>query len=520
MNLAENLKKIRNDNKLSQEQLAEKLGVSRQSVSKWESGQAYPEMDKVLQICQLFNLNIDELLNQDIKEVTINKQSKNNVNKFVDDFLGYITKTIDMFSSMKFKAKVKCIFEQLVISGLLALIFSIVGFIGSNIIQNIISFLPDKLYFIIFNLFESLYIIIALILGIVLLLHIFKVRYLDYYVIIKEDNKNISEEKLEKTENIENDIKKNIVQEEKKIVLEKKSEKIIIRDPNHSGYKFISGLLKIFLFLIKIVVAFVSLFFCLSLIALVFYLIVSSLLIRTGFLFIGSLVVTIALIIINLIILIVSYNFIISKKNKKSRLAIFFVISLFLIGIGSGFISIGVTQFNYVNDVNHNSFIEEEKIIKMTNNLFFEDYYGMIDYVESDNEDIKIVYKHSKYCDVILDTDGEYYYFYPSCDSNFMEIIRAMINDINNKEIINYAKNKVIIYTSKENILKMNENRAKYFDNRYAEIEENNNLNKQIEDLTETLSEQENEIRRLKDELDEKDSMIESLNEQIENNQE
>ena len=67
MNLADNLKKIRKDNNLSQEQLAEKLGVSRQSVSKWESGLSYPEMDKVLQICQLFNLNINELINEDIK---------------------------------------------------------------------------------------------------------------------------------------------------------------------------------------------------------------------------------------------------------------------------------------------------------------------------------------------------------------------------------------------------------------------------------------------------------------------
>ena len=46
--LSENLKRIRKDNNLSQEQLAEKLGVSRQSVSKWENGEAYPEMDKVL----------------------------------------------------------------------------------------------------------------------------------------------------------------------------------------------------------------------------------------------------------------------------------------------------------------------------------------------------------------------------------------------------------------------------------------------------------------------------------------
>lgn len=518
MNLADNLKKIRNDNKLSQEQLAEKLGVSRQSVSKWESGQAYPEMDKVLQICQLFNLNIDELLNQDIKEVSINKQAKNNVNKFIDDFLGYITKTIDMFSSMKFKAKVKCIFEQLVIIGLLVLIFMVVGFIGVSIIQNIISFLPDKLYFIIFNLFESIYIIIALILGIVLLLHIFKVRYLDYYIIIKDqDNKNISEA-IEKN-NIENDIKENIVQEKKqdKILLEKKSEKIIIRDPNHSGYKFISGLLKIFLFLIKTIVTFMALFFCLSLIALVFYLIVSFIFIKTGFLFLGNLVVTIALIIINLLILIISYNFIISKKNKKSRLAISFVISLFLIGVGTGLISIGITQFNYVNNVNHDSFIEDEELIKMTDNLFFDDYYGMIEYVESDIKDIKIVYKHSKYCDVILDTDSEYYYFYPSCDSNFMEIIRTIIDDINNKKIINYEKNKVVIYTSKENILKMEENRINYFENRYAETDEINKLNNQIEDLTETLNEQEIEIGRLKEEINEKDYLIGTLNEQLEN---
>ncbi len=40
MNLADNLKRIRKENNLSQEQLAEKLGVSRQAVSKWESGQS------------------------------------------------------------------------------------------------------------------------------------------------------------------------------------------------------------------------------------------------------------------------------------------------------------------------------------------------------------------------------------------------------------------------------------------------------------------------------------------------
>ena len=109
MNLADNLKKLRKEHNLSQEALADKLNVSRQSVSKWESNQAYPEMDKVLQICELFNLTLDELMHQDVKEINNTKQGKNNINKFIDDFLMYLTKTIDLFGSLKFKEKIKCI---------------------------------------------------------------------------------------------------------------------------------------------------------------------------------------------------------------------------------------------------------------------------------------------------------------------------------------------------------------------------------------------------------------------------
>ena len=92
MNLADNIKKIRKEHNLSQEQFAEKLNVSRQSVSKWESGQAYPEMDKVIQICNLFNLNIDDLLttllklkNEGCKEATIDPRKSK-----VCDRYGYL----------------------------------------------------------------------------------------------------------------------------------------------------------------------------------------------------------------------------------------------------------------------------------------------------------------------------------------------------------------------------------------------------------------------------------------------
>ena len=48
MNLNQKISQLRNDNNWSQEELAEKLNVSRQSVSKWESGQAKPDLDKII----------------------------------------------------------------------------------------------------------------------------------------------------------------------------------------------------------------------------------------------------------------------------------------------------------------------------------------------------------------------------------------------------------------------------------------------------------------------------------------
>ncbi len=52
----ENLKKIRRKNQLSQKDLAEMLGVSRQAVSKWELGDGYPEVDKLLILSRKLNV--------------------------------------------------------------------------------------------------------------------------------------------------------------------------------------------------------------------------------------------------------------------------------------------------------------------------------------------------------------------------------------------------------------------------------------------------------------------------------
>lgn len=67
MFLDANLPYLRKTNgNLTQERLAEKLGVSRQTVSKWESGEAYPEIPKLMDLCDIFHCTLDDLLRKDL----------------------------------------------------------------------------------------------------------------------------------------------------------------------------------------------------------------------------------------------------------------------------------------------------------------------------------------------------------------------------------------------------------------------------------------------------------------------
>ncbi len=68
MAIPENLQFIRAQAGVTQEQLAEQLEVSRQSVSKWEGGQSFPEMDTLLRICDLYDVNLDTLLRGSVEE--------------------------------------------------------------------------------------------------------------------------------------------------------------------------------------------------------------------------------------------------------------------------------------------------------------------------------------------------------------------------------------------------------------------------------------------------------------------
>ncbi len=73
MTIGEKITHLRNSMSMSQEALADKLLVSRQAVSKWEMDQAQPQIDNVLQICELFNISSDELIHD---EISINRAPK------------------------------------------------------------------------------------------------------------------------------------------------------------------------------------------------------------------------------------------------------------------------------------------------------------------------------------------------------------------------------------------------------------------------------------------------------------
>ncbi len=66
--LSDNIKKYRKENAMSQDELTEKLGVSRQSVSLWETGQTQPTIDNTIALAKKFNVSTDDILGKAVEK--------------------------------------------------------------------------------------------------------------------------------------------------------------------------------------------------------------------------------------------------------------------------------------------------------------------------------------------------------------------------------------------------------------------------------------------------------------------
>lgn len=511
---SENLKKIRKDNNLSQEQLADELGVSRQAISKWESAVAYPEMDKIITLCEKFNLNIDDLLHKDIREVKGEEESKKNINKYIEDFLNFITNTINLFCNMSFKSKCKCLFEQLIIGIILIIICLIVGSVGESLLYSTIDIMPDKIFAIMRSIFNFIYILFAITSSVVIMVHIFKTRYLDYYDKIKKDYSNESKEEALLLEDVEKEEK---LEKKNKIYFKKNEDKIIIRDPNHSEYKFINGLFKGIVGFIKFFVLCFSIILFASLISLFCLFVVSFLAVKTGLVFIGLLLAIISSAIINIVLILLSLNFVFNRKNDKKKMIWSFIISLVMFGVGIGLVIVGALNFEYIE--NDKSILKTDYMeIDMKDNLIFGYHYPEVKYIESNNDNIKIEYTLNKYCEINhSDLSDNVFHMWASCE-NPIKLIKEVINNFNNKKIvsINNQLQDVKVYTTKENIDKLKKNYKDYTDievqhqstiNYYEN--EINDLQQKVDNYIQKELEYKEEINDLKNQL----SLYENNNE-------
>lgn len=117
MILADKIIKLRKQFGWSQEELAEKMNVSRQSVSKWESANSIPDLNKILLLAEIFGVSTDYLVKDEIEEIeTITEDREPNVVKItLEEANDYVTKKVEM--------------SKLVAKGVLLAIFSVVPLI-------------------------------------------------------------------------------------------------------------------------------------------------------------------------------------------------------------------------------------------------------------------------------------------------------------------------------------------------------------------------------------------------------
>ena len=479
-NFAENLRKIRKENNLSQEDLAEKLGVSRQAISKWESASAYPEMDKIIALCDLFNLNIDDLLHRDIKEIKGEENAKKNLNKYMDDFLKFITDTVNLFSNMTFKSKIKCLLEEFIIGLVLCFIVGIIYCFSNYIFISLFNFLPYQIHSFIVSLLNALVLIFFIVVSIIIFIHIFKTRYLDYY----------DREIIEKEEVITKEI------ETKKEVKYEDKHKIIIRDPKHSEYKFINGLFKCIIYFIKFFSICITFGLCLTLIMLLATLGFTFLLYKTGLFFTSLLGLIISSGVINIILILVLLNFIFNRQSDKKKLIWSFIISLITFGLSCGLLGVSILDFNVVK--HFDGMLKSEKLeFEMTDNLFFESFVAddNITYIEKDIDNIIVDSSVYKIYDIEYYESNNIIHLYSSI-GNPMVVIRDFIDKLNNKEIldINSDIQKLTIYASKENIQKLQANENNFYQKQKDRDDE-------ISYYENVIDSYENRIYELEDEL-------------------
>ena len=518
MKFSEKLIKLRKDNKLSQEQLASMLDVSRQAVSKWESGQTYPEMDKLLSLCKIFKCTLDELTNDEIsKEEIVNSgKKKNTFRNSIYEMLEFINTSISMLKSMSFKEVVKMLFELLILVIFLLILylpFMLVINIGNRALGYIFSYQYSISY-----IWTGIINIIYWLLFIIIFVYIYKVRFVDKY-----EESEIVEVKSSSKEN-----KSEVI--EKRIIISKERD-----DKSFALFNILSSIVK---WMIKFISLCVGIPLIFTLIFLVFAFIINIVLMFKGVLLFGPLVGIIFLTVFNIMILEMIFKFIFNMTINFKKMFIMFLTSIIGVGASLGILAIEISNIKYVDELpkdvemttkkyeftmKDGLFVDTEysAIVKFINrpdnNCFYDgNYYLCTDFkmevVQDDslNDQIKIELEYAEdFNNMYINENDKSIYI--GRDSNFdfnsfIEINNMIISNLKHKKVYDYnrvsqATVKISLSSKTKDLLEKNAVEHLRFIEQQYQNETINNLRDEITSLEE-----------------EKSSLQESLQEEIEKN--
>ena len=462
MKFCDKLQKIRKENNVTQEQLADKLNVSRQAVSKWESGTAYPDTEKLIQISKIFNTSLDDLINDNKDSNKITNNKKFNFMETFNMIFDFISKSVNMFWSMTFSEKLKFIFEM----GILVLGIFIVATVSNEaiitVIRKIFMFMPSNVLWVITSIFDAILYVLWIILGCIIFIKVFKTRYLDYYIVVNDDS-----------------VKEKIKEEPIKELKEKKEYKIVIRDPEHSNFNLLKKIGNVFIFCLKILGIFLVIPAVMTFIFLMVLFVISLGYLFYGLFFNGITLALLGMIAFTVLVIWFIYNLIFNQKNHYQRMFMVFIISISLMGIGFGLSVASLRDFEIVDDASEMSEVQTITI-SMKENLIVPTLMDVEEdkfVIDDEYEDIKVetrsinnlkvdTYVYNTYDDDV--TSYKVVNIYGDYDG--IKSFNKVLDDFKNKKINTYAlygldDNYVIdkVYISQANLTQIRENYENYY---------------------------------------------------------
>ena len=346
MKFGDKLIELRKKNGYSQEELAEKLGVSRQSVSKWESNNTYPETDKIIQIANLFDCSMDDLINDKVTNVESTlRKNRSNVKNIWNSFLSFITDTIEMFSKMTFLDGLKCVIVILLLGFFLNIAGIMICNTAAGVISSIFSFFKPEVVSLIRDILKGIFHLVWFVISAIAIIHAFKIKYLNKHVKTKEN----------KTPSNDNS---------------KKEEKIV--ETNEKPFEFLEVLAKIVIIFIKIVAAWVILCTTFATIGLVVAIVTLIPFIPTNLLFVWLLLLALSATVVSIQIIVLLIKFIINRKVNVPLNIIIFLSCVVLSGISIGLTALQIRSIEFIRDDSIFNLTEKTIEVQYKENLVIE----------------------------------------------------------------------------------------------------------------------------------------------------